>query len=125
MIAEVRLNNKELGTLWHKPFRIEVGKALKEGANTLEVDVTNLWINRLIGDEQSPDDCHYEDVDMGWYTNRALTDWPSWLAGGKKRPVKDRVTFTTWKHWHKDDRLQPSGLIGPVRLLPGRLVDAE
>jgi hypothetical protein len=122
VIAEVRLNHKKLGTLWHKPFRIEVSKALRKGTNTLEVDVTNLWINRLIGDEQYPSDCKYADVDMKWYTNRALTEWPNWLTNIKKRPVKERVTFTTWRHWNKDDKLRPSGLIGPVTLRPARLV---
>jgi hypothetical protein len=122
VIAEVRLNGKELGVIWHKPFRIEVGEALRPDSNTLEVDVTNLWINRLIGDEQYPTDCKYNDVDMGWYTNRALTQWPEWLTSGKERPVKDRVTFTTWKHWDKDDKLQRSGLIGPVTLRCANLV---
>jgi len=114
VIAEVRLNNKKLGTLWHKPFRIEVSKALKKGTNTLEVDVTNLWINRLIGDEQYPADCEW--------TEKYLTKWPDWLTSGKQRPVPARVTFTTWKHYNADDKLQPSGLIGPVTLRPARLV---
>ena len=59
---------------------------------------------------------------MKWYINKALVEWPTWLTNGKKRPVKDRVTFTTWKHWNKDDKLRPSGLIGPVMLRPARLV---
>ena len=122
VIAEVRVNGKDLGTLWHKPFRVEVSKALRKGTNTLEVDVTNLWINRLIGDEQHPADCKYEDVDMKWYTNKALTEWPEWITSGKERPVKERITFTTWKHWNAGDKLQPSGLIGPVTLQCARLV---
>jgi hypothetical protein len=36
------------------------------------------------------------------------------MLKGKPRPVPQRVAFTTWKHWHKDSPLQPSGLIGPV-----------
>ena len=35
---------------------------------------------------------------------------------GEKSPT-GRITFTTWKHWKKTDRLLPSGLIGPVRLI--------
>ncbi len=122
VIAEVRVNGMDVGTLWHKPFKKEVSEALQSGSNTLEIDVTNLWINRLIGDEQYPNDCKYSDVDMGWYTNRALTAWPDWLSSGKERPVKERVTFTSWKHWDKDDKLQPSGLIGPVTLRCANLV---
>ena len=51
-IAEVYLNGKYQGTVWKKPFRLELNDALKKGTNTLEVRVTNLWVNRLIGDAQ-------------------------------------------------------------------------
>jgi hypothetical protein len=51
-IAEVSVNGKLLGVLWKTPFRIEITKDLKPGANTLEVKVTNLWVNRMIGDRQ-------------------------------------------------------------------------
>jgi len=114
VIAEVRLNGKNFGVLWHAPFRTDVSEALRPGRNTLEVDVTNLWINRLIGDEQLPDDCQW--------TESYLSDWPEWLTEGKPRPQSSRVTFTTWKHWSADDPLRPSGLIGPVTLRPARLI---
>ena len=114
VIAEVRLNKKSLGILWHGPFRIEVSKALRVGTNTLEVDVTNLWVNRLIGDERLPADCQW--------TEAHLRGWPDWLTSGKPRPVPARITFTTWKHWSADDPLLPSGLIGPVSLRCARLV---
>ena len=122
VIADVRVNGKNLGVLWHKPFRVEVSKALKSGENTLEVDVTNLWINRLIGDEQYPDDCQYKETDLGWFIDRSLSRWPEWLTTGKQRPVPQRVTFVTWKHWNKGDKLRTSGLIGPVTLIPALLV---
>ncbi|MCE7064966.1 glycosyl hydrolase [Dyadobacter sp. CY326] len=51
-IAEVRVNGKSVGTVWKKPFRIDVTSALKAGANTIIVNVTNTWVNRLIGDAQ-------------------------------------------------------------------------
>ena len=51
-IAEVIVNGKNMGILWKKPFKIDISSALKEGDNTLEIKVTNLWVNRLIGDEQ-------------------------------------------------------------------------
>jgi len=51
-LAEVFVNGKSLGIVWKKPFRIDVSGAMKTGKNTLEVKVTNLWVNRLIGDEQ-------------------------------------------------------------------------
>jgi hypothetical protein len=51
-LAEVRVNGKSVGTVWHAPFRLDVGSAVREGSNTLEVRVANLWVNRLIGDAQ-------------------------------------------------------------------------
>ena len=51
-IAEVTVNGKPLGTFWKAPFRVDVTSALKPGANTLDIKVINLWVNRLIGDQQ-------------------------------------------------------------------------
>jgi beta-galactosidase/beta-glucuronidase len=51
-LAEVLINGKSLGVVWKKPFRVDVTDALKPGANSVEVRVTNLWVNRLIGDQQ-------------------------------------------------------------------------
>ena len=51
-IAVVAVNGKSLGTYWKAPFRVDVSSALKPGANTVEIKVTNLWVNRLIGDQQ-------------------------------------------------------------------------
>jgi len=51
-IAEVAVNGTPLGTYWKAPFRVEVTSALKPGANTLDIKVINLWVNRLIGDQQ-------------------------------------------------------------------------
>jgi hypothetical protein len=51
-IAEVVVNGKPLGTLWKPPFQVDATEALKPGANRLELKITNLWPNRLIGDQQ-------------------------------------------------------------------------
>lgn len=51
-LAEVVLNGKPLGILWNRPYRMDITAALRPGANLLEVKVTNLWINRLVGDQQ-------------------------------------------------------------------------
>jgi hypothetical protein len=51
-IAEVIVNGKSVGTPWNAPFRVDVSKAVKAGSNTLEVRVADLWVNRLIGDQQ-------------------------------------------------------------------------
>jgi hypothetical protein len=51
-IAEVIVNGKNVGTAWKKPFKLDISEAIKAGENTIEVKVTNLWVNRLIGDAQ-------------------------------------------------------------------------
>jgi hypothetical protein len=51
-LAEVTVNGKPLGIVWKAPFRVDVTGALKPGANAVVVKVTNLWVNRLIGDQQ-------------------------------------------------------------------------
>lgn len=53
-LAEVRLNGKDLGVLWTKPFRVDATEALQAGGNRLEIDVVNLWANRMIGDAGLP-----------------------------------------------------------------------
>lgn len=51
-LAEVTLNGKPLGTAWKAPYRVDATSAMKAGDNTLEVRVVDLWVNRLIGDQQ-------------------------------------------------------------------------
>ncbi len=51
-LAEVIINGKSLGIVWKTPFRLNMTEALKQGENTLEIKVTDLWVNRLIGDQQ-------------------------------------------------------------------------
>jgi hypothetical protein len=51
-LAEVIVNGKSLGIVWETPFRVNATEALKQGENQLEIKVTNLWVNRLIGDQQ-------------------------------------------------------------------------
>ncbi|EAR14584.1 glycosyl hydrolase [Robiginitalea biformata] len=51
-LAEVILNGQSMGVAWKAPYRIEITEALKDGANQLEIRVTNTWVNRLIGDAQ-------------------------------------------------------------------------
>ncbi len=51
-LAEVTVNGKSLGIIWHAPFRVDATSALKPGRNELTVKVINAWVNRLIGDQQ-------------------------------------------------------------------------
>ena len=51
-LAEVILNGHNLGVAWKAPFRVDMTSALRPGGNTLQVKVTNLWVNRIVGDRQ-------------------------------------------------------------------------
>jgi len=51
-LAEVIVNGKSLGIVWHAPYRVDATTALKPGENDVTIKVTNAWVNRLIGDEQ-------------------------------------------------------------------------
>lgn len=53
-LARVRLNGKDLGVVWCQPWRVEITGAIKLGENELEIDVVNLWPNRLAGDGKLP-----------------------------------------------------------------------
>ena len=108
VMASVRVNGKDLGTLWKQPYSVEVTDALKPGANALEIAVVNLWINRQIGDEQLPEDSERNP-------NGTLKQWPQWLQAGQPSPT-GRYTFTSWKLWKTDSPLVESGLLGPVKL---------
>ena len=82
-LAEVIVNGKSLGIIWRKPFRVDVASALKAGENMIEIKVTNLWVNRLIGDQQPGATAKFTYTTMPFYqANSPLV--PSGLLG----PVK-------------------------------------
>ena len=83
-LAKVRLNGKEINTLWCYPYRLNVSAYLVNGTNKLEVELVNQWWNRLIGDEQP--------------------------GAIRQTSVSARL------FWKADDKLIPSGLLGPVVL---------
>ncbi|MBN1910431.1 MAG: discoidin domain-containing protein [Pirellulales bacterium] len=109
VMAEVKLNGKDLGILWKPPFRVDVTDVVKPGTNELEIRVTNLWPNRLIGDER-------KKPYLKWNSNGGPAEWPDWVADGSAVPKTGRLTFTTWHQYDKDHPLLESGLLGPVQL---------
>ncbi len=102
-LARVRLNGEDLGVVWTAPWRVNISEAVKPEGNQLEIEVANLWPNRLIGDEHLPDD----GVENG--------QWPAWLLEGKLRS-SGRYTFTTHPFYTVDAPLLKSGLLGPVTI---------
>ena len=55
VMAEVKLNGEKVGGVWIAPYRLNVSGLLKQGENTLEIEVANLWRNRMIKDKTLPD----------------------------------------------------------------------
>ena len=88
-VAAVRVNGKELGLLWCFPWRVEITEAVKPLGNELEIDVINLWANRVIGDLSQPKE---------------------------KRFTKTHDAFRFDMLTQKTTLIQ-SGLLGPVTLL--------
>jgi len=116
-LATVSVNGTKVGVLWTPPWRIDIGKAVKPGLNQIEIAVTNVWANRLIGDEQEPADFIWQEGDPRFKGGYYMKEFPDWFLKHEKRPSQGRYTFTTWNYFTKDSPLSPSGLIGPVRIL--------
>jgi hypothetical protein len=108
--AQVTINGKDLGILWKPPFTVDISNAVTAGPNKLEIQVTNLWPNRIIGDAQLPEDTQWAGM--------RPAGWPQFLLDDKPSPT-GRLTFTTWRHWTKAGALLQSGLIGPVVIESG------
>ena len=84
VMAELIVNGHNAGVLWREPFAsADILPWLKEGENSIEVNVTNLWVNRMIGDRQR----------------------------GEKPVTRVR------RFYKAGDKLLPSGLLGPVKLI--------
>ena len=96
--ARVTLNGTYLGTLWSKPFQVNIGPYLTHGTNTLQLDVTNLAANRIR-------DLDINKVDWKYFYNINLVNinYKPFDASG-------------WP-------IMNSGLLGPVKLIPLQNVD--
>jgi hypothetical protein len=131
-IARITLNGHDLGILWCAPWQLEIpAGVLKPAGNKLTIVVVNTWVNRLIGDEQLPDDVDLVswnpntdhagdfprkgsyDVNIGSHRIKYI---PEWVTNDTERPKTGRYTFTSWRFYNKDAPLLPAGLIGPVTI---------
>jgi hypothetical protein len=82
VMARVKVNGKDVGTVWKPPFRVDVTAALRPGENQLEVAVANLWPNRLIGDAGLP-----KEQRIAWTTWNPFTKDTELVASGLLGPV--------------------------------------
>ena len=105
VMARVKLNGKDLGLLWCSPFQVDISEPVKPGNNQLEIEVTNLWINRMIGDAAFP-------YDKKIYNQ--IRDGQPLPASSKRKTFQFHVKNV---HPKKNDALRSSGLIGPVRIM--------
>jgi hypothetical protein len=116
-IARVKINQRDLGVVWTAPWQVTIPAGLlKTKANKLEIEVTNVWANRLIGDEQEPEDVEWAPGPLGLGA-RYLKEFPDWFLNNQSRPSKGRFCFTTWNYFDKNSPLISSGLLGPVRII--------
>lgn len=116
-LASVTINGKDFGIVWTAPWQVKIpAGALKSKGNQLTIRVTNVWANRLIGDEQEPDDCEWLTAPFK-EDGKYLKEFPDWFLKNQPRPSKGRYTFTTWNYFKKDSPLISSGLLGPVRIM--------
>ncbi len=82
-LADVTVNGKDLGVVWHAPFRLDATGALRRGSNAISVKVTNAWVNRMIGDQQPGAAVKYTFADITPYkANSPL------MASGLLGPVR-------------------------------------
>jgi len=82
-MAEVVVNGKSCGVAWTYPYRVNITKALKAGANQLVIKVTNTWANRLMGDHALP-----EDKRITWTNAPYRLEGRELLPAGLTAPVK-------------------------------------
>jgi hypothetical protein len=89
-VAEVTVNGRNLGILWKQPYRIDITAAVRPGGNRLEIAVTNLWNNRIVGDLKTPDQAPVSRTNLKGKFNANSPLLPSGLLG----PVSLRFPVT-------------------------------
>ncbi len=86
-MASITINGNKMAVKWSAPFQFDITNYVKRGDNNLEVEVVNLWPNRLIGDSKLPEEKRLTKTNI------------------KKYEAADSETL-----------LRESGLLGPVKL---------
>ena len=112
IVAEVKLNGKDLGVSWMPPYKVDISEALQKGNNQLEIRITNQWSNKLIGDERFPTSYPAFKLEGNFPKNQMV----DWYVNNEPMPEGQRTTFCTADFYDADDPLMPSGLLGPVQI---------
>ena len=86
-MASVKINGHQMQVMWSAPFQFDITPFVKNGTNELEVEVVNMWPNRLIGDGKLPE-------------NKRLT----------------KTNINKFNGSDADSYLRESGLLGPVKI---------
>ena len=116
VVAEIAVNGTSAGVVWKEPYRVDITQLVRPGENRLEVAVTNLWTNRLIGDEQLPAEDEFGlRAELG-ADAAGIVALPEWYLQNRPKPPGGRTTFATWRFYDADEPLVASGLLGPVRV---------
>lgn len=106
VIASVKLNSHDLGILWKTPYEADITEVVKAGENVLEIEVANLWTNRLIGDAKK----------AGAGTDSGMHDigLPEWYIKNEPKPDDGTFSYSVARFYDGTEPLFDSGIEGPV-----------
>jgi hypothetical protein len=107
-VARVRLNGRELGVVWTAPWHVEVTGAARPGVNDLEIEVANLWPNRLIGDARLPKEQRLTVTNVKTYETPLPPEAACQTYGCRACEARRKSRGLP--------ALLPSGLLGPLTL---------
>ncbi|MDD3586088.1 MAG: glycosyl hydrolase [Thermoguttaceae bacterium] len=101
-LATLRLTGHDLGVVWTAPWLVSLDRACRTGENLPEIEVTNCWVNRLIGDALLPPEKRLTKTNLHLY--------------------KKTEQYRAFQGYSEAEPLRPSGLIGPVKLEFGKKI---
>lgn len=110
-IAHVFVNDVDCGTVWCEPWEADITKALaalNTQHSTLNICIryTNNWYNRFVGDCFLPEGEHVLKSNVR-----------SWAKNRERGEQAWRAKPTVYSGYCPNDPLQPSGLLGPVKII--------
>jgi len=101
-IAEIEMNGAAVGVAWMQPYRLDVTSHLRPGKNQLVVKVTNVLINRVLG-QPAPDVSALVEKFSQRFSQIGERPDLKFTQNTEKSVIADPV---------------PSGLLGPVEIRP-------